>query len=1099
MVAPSPAPPPFPCTLFTTLRLLVRPPSFAHCHGWKFQKMDKESELLSRVLYAKILVKVPLRLDVSKFSQEQIHMLSTQFDICPGRMEKVKKTIRKEKKGKKNVFANCGATGSLEIIGPSLHAGPVVFGDVKNKQGCVVKEIRDLDSKDEKKEPVRVKEEVKMFFEAKFKEQEGSAISLDGVPFASIDHNNNYLLVAKFLEEEMRQSIWECDGDKFPGLDDYNFHFIRSCWELLKEDILKGEGAMDANEVDDADDKDGCWVVTATHYQPDKPKPTVNYAIFFLLFIIQCEKPTPFLLPQALQPSHSTTTPHHSLHSHSFPHTVATMLRSLWRSIDRFSFQHFQYVINELQKIKVVDQNNRELVVDLLQSVVEIVTYGYRQDPQIFECFMERQVLADFVRILKISQDSKIEGPLLQYLSIMIQNMDSEHAIFYCVSNGYINNIILHPYKFDGGDLALYYVSFVRAISNKINRDTLCLLVNVQGVISDDLVYQFISISPVSEYFSDLVRRLSDLCFHLDDFVYDKGKKMDTQKRRNGVILESDEIADELYYFKDILSVGEPHLTRLVTENLLNGLVFPLLFSFMASKNKNVRDAKLSCKLVVGGRSMINNVADVILYHILNLNVSIPSEGNPSDVHDDVRTFSKTCSSTRVCNAAPDIRRSGIFAFVFCKDQSILLASIFLLLILTESKDLDCILSPMSGLSEKRYGWLMESHKFHFMFLKFSKESGESHFSLCLCLFQLQTNDTSISKFVDESIFRFMLDGGACKSYSSSIERDLVEIIFSYSLAVVVVVDSNGDDNHGGCGGGHDNCAENDQDACDGNRGDSFIVSSFHRQTSYDQSRVNFLNELGGVWFDHIPDTLITEFASCKRVLEQSSQYKDPLFMLELVLHQQPTNGQTSSYFAWQRMVDAVKAFILHFQLKTFILKGGLVDKPLLNMISSSTSDSRVIRSSDVSSASFGSNVLLESGIPCGIAFSNSEIRDIYVISVASGIIGKLLLVEKHPFRSGHGVVIAIAPLAGLCPKIDEDHPSWLHLQIREFDPQFYSIKTRGNNLSMPDHLADGRWALGLPNARACEEAQLAILNEITKQRSAVEYMLAPLLQDDLE
>lgn len=37
--------------------------------------------------------------------------------------------------------------------------------------------------------------------------------------------------------------------------------------------------------------------------------------------------------------------------------------------------------------------------------------------------------MGDFVRILKISQDSKIEGPLLQYLSIMIQNMDNEHAI----------------------------------------------------------------------------------------------------------------------------------------------------------------------------------------------------------------------------------------------------------------------------------------------------------------------------------------------------------------------------------------------------------------------------------------------------------------------------------------------------------------------------------------------------------------------------------------------------------------------------------------------------------------------------------------------
>lgn len=55
-----------------------------------------------------------------------------------------------------------------------------------------------------------------------------------------------------------------------------------------------------------------------------------------------------------------------------------------------------------------------------------------------------------------------------------------------------------------------------------------------------------------------------------------------------------------------------------------------------------------------------------------------------------------------------------------------------------------------------------------------------------------------------------------------------------------------------------------------------------------------------------------------------------------------------------------------------------------------------------------------ESGIPCRIAFSNSEIRDIYLIPQASGMTGKLLLTEKHPFRSRRGVVIAFAPLAGL-------------------------------------------------------------------------------------
>jgi len=82
-------------------------------------------------------------------------------------------------------------------------------------------------------------------------------------------------------------------------------------------------------------------------------------------------------------------------------------------------------------------------------------------------------------------------------------------------------------------------------------------------------------------------------------------------------------------------------------------------------------------------------------------------------------------------------------------------------------------------------------------------------------------------------------------------------------------------------------------------------------------------------------------------------------------------------------------------------------------------------------------------------------------------------------------------------PKIDEKHSSWLHVGIREFDPQFYSMKGREKHASMGDDWADGRWTLGFPNARACEEAQLAILNEMGKQRSALQYMLAPLLEDD--
>ncbi|XWS59406.1 hypothetical protein CRYUN_Cryun08bG0119100 [Craigia yunnanensis] len=350
------------------------------------------------------------------------------------------------------------------------------------------------------------------------------------------------------------------------------------------------------------------------------------------------------------------------------------MWRSLWRSIDRFSLQHFKYVITELQQIKVVNKQNREAVIDLLQTIVEIVTYGDRQDPLIFECFMEYQVLAEFVQVLKISTSSRIEAPLLQYLSIMIQNMDSERAIYYCLSNDYINNIIAHQYNFEAGDLALYYVSFLRAVSSKINRDTLCLLVKVHGDVvvsfplytealkfaqhgekmiqtairalslniynvSDDLVYQFITTPPASKYFSDLVSSLREQCLHLDTLVHSTEEKSTHQKCKD-IFLEADKIIDDLYYFKDILSVGESRLCRVVTQSLLSLLIFPLLLLLLQlGENKSSYNISAVTSLyivsrllqVVGGKHLINAVAGLHLYHYIILSKTDATNGDIAD------------------------------------------------------------------------------------------------------------------------------------------------------------------------------------------------------------------------------------------------------------------------------------------------------------------------------------------------------------------------------------------------------------------------------------------------------------------------------------
>lgn len=79
-------------------------------------------------------------------------------------------------------------------------------------------------------------------------------------------------------------------------------------------------------------------------------------------------------------------------------------------------------------------------------------------------------------------------------------------------------------------------------------------------------------------------------------------------------------------------------------------------------------------------------------------------------------------------------------------------------------------------------------------------------------------------------------------------------------------------------------------------------------------------------------------------------------------------------------------------------------------------------------------------------------------------------------------------------PKIDENHPTWLHLQIREFDPTFDGKKLRSHRVNATNHEQDGKWTIGFTNAKACDAARLLILEETNKQRSSVESLLAPLL-----
>jgi len=47
------------------------------------------------------------------------------------------------------------------------------------------------------------------------------------------------MLSGRFREEEIREVVWGCGGEKSPGLDGINFKFIKAFWHLVKLDVLR--------------------------------------------------------------------------------------------------------------------------------------------------------------------------------------------------------------------------------------------------------------------------------------------------------------------------------------------------------------------------------------------------------------------------------------------------------------------------------------------------------------------------------------------------------------------------------------------------------------------------------------------------------------------------------------------------------------------------------------------------------------------------------------------------------------------------------------------------------------------------------------------
>ncbi|XP_029432708.1 protein CLEC16A isoform X12 [Rhinatrema bivittatum] len=317
------------------------------------------------------------------------------------------------------------------------------------------------------------------------------------------------------------------------------------------------------------------------------------------------------------------------------------------------SLDHLKYMYHVLTKNTTVTDHNRNLLVETIRSITEILIWGDQNDSSVFDFFLEKNMFVFFLNILRQKSGRYVCVQLLQTLNILFENISHETSLYYLLSNNHVNSIIVHKFDFSDEEIMAYYISFLKTLSLKLNSHTVhffynehtndfalyteaikffnhpesmvriavrTITLNVYKVSLDNQpMLHYIRDKTAVPYFSNLVWFIGSHVIELDDCV-----QTDEEHRNRGKL--SDLVAehlDHLHYLNDILIINCEFLNDVLTDHLLNRLFLPLYVYSLVNQDQTVDRPRISPQvslyllsqvfLIIHYSPLVNSLATVIL------------------------------------------------------------------------------------------------------------------------------------------------------------------------------------------------------------------------------------------------------------------------------------------------------------------------------------------------------------------------------------------------------------------------------------------------------------------------------------------------------
>uniref|UniRef100_A0A672F885 C-type lectin domain containing 16A n=1 Tax=Salarias fasciatus TaxID=181472 RepID=A0A672F885_SALFA len=310
-----------------------------------------------------------------------------------------------------------------------------------------------------------------------------------------------------------------------------------------------------------------------------------------------------------------------------------------------------RYMYHVLTKNTTVTDHNRNLLVETIRSITEILIWGDQNDSSVFDFFLEKNMFAFFLNILRQKSGRYVCVQLLQTLNILFENISHETSLYYLLSNNHVNSIIVHKFDFSDEEIMAYYISFLKTLSLKLNNHTVHFFYNehtndfalyteaikffnhpesmvriavrtitlnvYKGELDNQHMLHYIRDKTAVPYFSNLVWFIGSHVIELDKCV-----QTDEEHKNRGKL--SDLVAehlDHLHYLNDILIINCEFLNDVLTDHLLNRLFLPLyVYSLVSPETSEERKINPQVSLyllsqvflIIHYQPLVNALADVI-------------------------------------------------------------------------------------------------------------------------------------------------------------------------------------------------------------------------------------------------------------------------------------------------------------------------------------------------------------------------------------------------------------------------------------------------------------------------------------------------------